>query len=274
MAVVKYSRRPLVQFSLVACMLLSADLSCAKKKPPQATETPKPPIDRMLEPQPKHRRPVRPVKDPRHVEILDVVWDSPLGKTFFSYMFGSPPEEATSRNVVDRVLSGGGKAVTKMSALQLMIEELYDNELMGEEQKIKLDVLRGDLLQRQMDLATHPTENIAYIASTALLTLLPFGYPPSRHALLKALARLPNWLKTKSLRESTRNVPNLWEGAKTYEVKWVIGTFFKYFGPFSFLYFFWFDWKESTRGHSIPYSIETLKSESEYREFLDDLRDL
>lgn len=222
----------------------------------------------------EERPKVRPNRDPRLVEVVDILWESPLGRTFFAYMYGSPPEDATSRQVVDRVLSDGGKSVTKISALQLLIEELYDNDLMGDEQRRKLDIFRGDMLQRQADLATHPTENIAYIASTAFLSLVPLGYPPVRHALLKLAARIPEWSKTQSLRKLTQNVPPLSVGARTYDIKWVIGTFFKYFGPFSFLYFFWFDWKESTRGHSIPYNIETITSEETYQEFLRDIRDL
>lgn len=257
------------------CFILSISCGRGGGPSPSADLLSKiPPVPEKVEQSGHMSSRIRRKRDARLDQVIEILWGSPLGRIYYSYLFGSPSENSTSRDVVDRVLSEGGKGVTKLSVLQLLTEELYDKELMGPEQMRRLIVLEGDLRQRQSDLATHPTEHMAYIAAGAFLAILPFGYPPFRHMFLHTVSRIPDWMKTEIIRDAIKDIPPTWSNSRKFEISWVLGTFFKYFGPFSFLYFYWFDWKESTRGHSIPYSIETVKSEEQFREFIDDIKDL
>lgn len=254
---------------LVSCQPRGKPLPApaTEQKPPLIPTRPKPNL--LSTP---HEQAVRPTDDPHLEQVLETLWASPLGAIYYDYLYGDPENHLTSREVVDRIFRDGGSAVTSLSALQLMTEQLYDYHLIGNPQVKKLLVLQGDLHQRQNDLAKSPTEHMAYIALGTFLTLIPFGFPTTRAAAMSLLKKLPNSIQPKAVRDFAGGSVPFRLGS--YEPKFVLGTFFRYFGPFSMLYFAWFDWKESTRGHSIPYSIESIKSDQEFAIFLRDIKEL
>ena len=215
-----------------------------------------------------------PPRDARLNEVLAALWSSYLGHTYFYYLFKAPDDEISTRDVVDRVFRPGGSPVTSLSALQLMTQDLYDRKQMDPRHFDRVVLLQGDLTARQTDLATHPTQNFSTIAATGFLAMLPLGFAPVRNYLRSLLLRIPLTARPRWMRIWSSQARERGSSWVNYDPVFVITAFFRYFDPFMTLYFFWFDWKEGERGHSIWHTLSRLHSEEQYQQFLNDIRAL
>jgi hypothetical protein len=65
-------------------------------------------------------------------ELLLQLWGTPLGKMFYAYLFETNPSEPPSvkaQEIIDRVYSNVRLTLTRVSSLQMMIEDLYDRQV-------------------------------------------------------------------------------------------------------------------------------------------------
>jgi hypothetical protein len=66
-------------------------------------------------------------------ELKDRLWKTPLGRMFSQYLFDpAPPQLALQRahDLVNRIFSQVTLTLTRMSAVQLMVEDVYEQQLM------------------------------------------------------------------------------------------------------------------------------------------------
>lgn len=216
----------------------------------------------------------RPTEQNERVQsVLDALYRSELGRDFLLYLEGGYENQSQvlSSDLVNRIFADGGRSITAISALSLMVQDLEARKGLTEDQMHRLLVLHLDINQRQVDSASYPGEGLAYALAIGVIAALPFGYPPVRHTLKYVIAYIGERLGFKA---ATGATPVLMEGWNTYSIVYPVKKFFQVFGPFSLLYFFWFDWKESARGHSVVTYIQNLPDEKSFESFLNDLRHL
>jgi len=74
------------------------------------------------------------VGSPAREEVKRRLWGSPLGQMFSSFIFKPFPTEkevVNAHSIVDRVFSDVTLTLTRVSALQLLIEDIYERQLMS-----------------------------------------------------------------------------------------------------------------------------------------------
>lgn len=205
--------------------------------------------------------------DSRYDRALNAIRISPLGLLVQTYLFPQPHlPKVESTDITERVFASGGRSISALSALHLLIHDISKSQKLEETQQTRLLILQADLFQRQQDVSSYPGEGLAYSTILGFLATLPLGYPPVRHSLRYVSRILFN-------KPAGAQTP-IFSGARTYNPLVPIKTFFSFFGPFTLLYFFWFDWKESARGHSVGSRIDRSMSEEEFNEILEELRAL
>lgn len=260
-------------------------LSCREPHTPKIEETPpKKPSPTKLPEKDQARDntqavdtpPISDVYTDRRTRVMLILWASPLGQALDEYLF----KEAEAKDLLEildsltrRILEQGGKSITLISAIQMMVEDAYNQKKMGFEPARRLQLLQSNLWQEQNDAKSYPGEGLAYLAMITLIGVVPLGSPELRRFFSYQLGRIRSSLTGKlnshdpiSLRELFR-IKNVAHYQPTKALKF----FFDYFGPFTLVFFYWFDWKESSRGHSIKTQLQNIQSEKEFTDLLSQL---
>lgn len=246
----------------VACTLTMT--GCA---PPPQSHAGRAPVKQMSENKPSST-PASEHSPTRYDRALSVIESSPLGLMLNAYLFAPPGfPKVTSADISRRVYEHGGRSISALSAIHLYVADLNFRHRLGPEQQTRLIVLQTDLFQRQQDFKSYPGEGLTYLSIWGLLLALPLGYPPVRNVLRQLGRALIQ-------KESSWSGKHLWVGSRTYDPVFPIRTFFQVFGPVTLVYFFWFDWKESARGHSLSHAFEQKMDEANFNKVLDDLKTL
>lgn len=223
----------------------------------------------------------------RRRQIVNALWESPFGRDFHRYMekdLSAPEVVQLSTELVDRIFQNGGQSITYISAIQIMTEDLFENGQFRNVQTQRLSLLQSNIMQKQADVGSYPGEGLAYLAIISILGALPFGSPAFREVAKYWLSResgaLARYLHLDRL-HIYRNTPFVSitsvfskEELMKYNVSVPIAAFFKYFGPFSLVYFYWYDWSESAKGHSLEPAIRHEMSEASFQKRLEELRSL
>lgn len=198
----------------------SSVVALANCAPPPKRQTQAPAPAQNPSPPPLAAVADEPVKESRYDRALAAIRISPLGLLVQAYLFPKPHmPKVESEDITKRVYSRGGRSISALSALHLLIHDMAQEH------------------------------SLTSVQQTRLIMRLLFGKPagPQRP---------------------------IFSGARTYDAMVPIKTFFSFFGPFTVLYFFWFDWKESARGHSVGHRIDSSMDENEFKDVLEDLRTL
>ncbi|PWU14697.1 MAG: hypothetical protein C5B49_12740 [Bdellovibrio sp.] len=77
-------------------------------------------------------------------ELADRLWKSPLGRLFSNFVFGTGSVHFhldLSHEIVSRVYSNASLTLTRLSALQLMTEDIYERELMTSQLHLRISML-------------------------------------------------------------------------------------------------------------------------------------
>lgn len=92
------------------------------------------------------------VGGPTREEIKAQLWQSPLGKLFREFILGNASaqrEVEEAHTVVNRLFSSVTLTLTRMSALQLMIEDLYEQQLMTPKIHDRVSLLESSIALRR-----------------------------------------------------------------------------------------------------------------------------
>lgn len=257
----------------LACCFLA--LSCAatncapKTRPPQNQQSAEPLAQKPVAPNVPEPATVATEKAPPETAVIAAaelrlqdeqegrrrlqarLWSTPLGQMFRRYVFteATPLDTTTaSHRLVNRIFSSVTLTLSRLSALQLMTEDLY-------EQGVVNDVIhrRISQLQSAIDLKRHSVQ----AASTSnLFTYVPLflvigaaGGSPEIQAQITALAkgvgyRLISWIRPSFYNDARREFqrlsaekllsPQLWTG---YSVWNGINVFTNSFGAYALVYF-------------------------------------
>lgn len=225
------------------------------------------------------------ILEQRKEQVLSTLWKSTLGCNLKSYLFDAPEEEVAQQadELVSRVFSELGSSLTYLSGLHLMIEDLYQSGQIGQEQQNRILLLQNRLAQKKIDTETYPSQGLANYAIIALVATLPLGSPQVRNALAYYTKQMAKMVERRfPWTEATRFFPSaipptgrdfrLGRLIAEFEPTYSIRKFFEYFGPFTLIYFYWYDWRESKKGHNID--EQTLERVNDQRRFVEFLRQL
>lgn len=265
-------------FRAIAKLLLTLTMAvlvtaCQGQKSPPKLERRKPSPSPIEKPAPQ--------KLTKWQRVAESLRQSPMGQLIERYLHEPlNPDQSVeiSHQIVERVFDGKKSSMISISAIHILIQDAYLRGKLNDESYRRLVRLQADLNQKQQDMGSYMGEGIAYLAVITFIAFLPLGYPPVRHALKHVIRymaqKLGSLIHSPTLKNTYKKIPPLSEGAKTYQPIFVIKQYFAYFGPVSFVYFFWFDWKESTRGHSIETYIESSMTPESFDKFVEDLKQL
>ena len=233
----------------------------------------------IVEPTPPPSAPV--ATEIKRQELLDALWQSPLGNLLYEYLTDKDQDVGTvsarTQELANRILKQGPR-ITNLSAVQLMVRDLYERGLMSEEAVRRSALLQGEIMAVQADTASYPGEGLFYAAVMGMISALPFGSPLVRNGAKNVIRYMGERLKLYKVYPDVPAVTGRQffssELIKDYDISQSIGSFLKYFGPVTMAYFFWFDWKESAKDRAIQTQVINVKSEEQWRNFLDDMRRL
>lgn len=209
----------------------------------------------------------------RRALVIQTLWTSPIGRMYHSYLFDpltASQLRELANQILKRIFSSGGKSITYFSALHMLAEDLFERDELTTPRKLRMDILSNNIWQAQADHQSTPGADLAYYSAIAFLLTVPLGSPQVRNALKKAIQFVaPNLVSdTADVRLSQFFSKSM---ITDYELKKTVTKFFSYFGAASTVYFFWFVWKESARGHSIGDHLPKLNGQEEFKAYLADL---
>lgn len=202
------------------------------------------------------------------------------------YLYGNYPETAIreqSNRIMDRMFENGGRFITYLSALHLLAEDAFETGRLGPEQSKRLLMLESGSWQKQADVASYPGEGLAYYAAAGLLVTLPFGSPLFRHYMKywvnRGTAPLAEWTgieRFHAFKDAAQPSQPFFSRqlGRDFSISYGLGTYFKYLGPFTMLYFYWFDWSESAKGHSLNTQLEKKLTQADLNRLMKEIRDL
>ncbi len=214
-------------------------------------------------------------------QVVESLWESPLGELIHKYLTGSfeDPSDVTryARTLSDKLMREGPN-ITNISALQLLIEDLYEKGKLTDEGNRRISILQTDMLATQVDTASYPGEGLFYSAVIGMIAALPFGSPLVRNAAKNLISYLAKGLNFQPVFQDIPRVPirNLLSTqiVRDYSFRQAIGYFLQYFGPVTMAYFFWFDWKESAKDHPIQMQMAAIHDGKDWDDFLKRMRSL
>ncbi len=262
-------KKCLLYFALLSCCLSGASNPVRAESPQMKIET-----DKGL-------------PDPGTLNqlVIEAIWRSEFGKMLKRYFFSEiTSDEVTdlSHQIVERMFSRGGTYITYVSALHSVIEDLYKKGFPGPQQERRLWILYSDLQQTQADADSYPGEGFAYTAVAILVAMLPSGSPQMRNLLKRGSYRvlthvLPAGRMRGLLTFLAGSGPMSFADFRAsrlmheYSLKQLIRNYFGVVGPVSMVYFFWFDWGQATRGHSIQTQLKGLSDPEALQSYIDHL---
>src|SRR5690348_10548810 len=100
-------------------------------------------------------------------EATALLWRSQFGTKMNDFLMGNGERMEIlnkAHALTDYVYSQGGRAITYLSAIQMLVEDLYATGVFTYEQNERLTLLLGHIHQRQADANSYPGAGIAYTA--------------------------------------------------------------------------------------------------------------
>lgn len=257
-------RRCVLVFSscfLVAC----ARSSHPNGDPPQAKPQPSPPVVQTL-PQEIQNNPTEvPAEDPLLpqdlkqsdspevlAQVKRAMWSTTLGGLLRAYLFElSNPDLVSSRahDIVERVFSNVRLSLTRVSAIQLMIEDLYEKNLVDKTVNDRISLLQSSLALKRNFLASEASKDLFAQIPIFVAIGLVGGSPLVReqlHTLTQMGLKKPaTWWGQKGAREEFTELKEqlhlrglVSRGVFTdYEPYQAFSTFLHGFGGYAIIYY-------------------------------------
>lgn len=212
----------------------------------------------------------------RYKAVKDKIWKSQLGLLFRTYVTASGDRTVITtmaRMLADRIFFVQGEELIRIAALQVLIEDLYEQGLFTEETAYRMTLLEGNIFHKEFVYTRAPTQDlmggvpvfmaIAFLAGSRV-------FMSQFRGLLRNLGRgLVTLLKTgrfsgfselKTLNIKKVLGPGFFDG---YSLSRAIAAFVDSFGTISFAYLYVYRGnrdigEELGEGRVIIYGLERL----------------
>lgn len=209
-------------------------------------------------------------------ELAKRVWQTTLGRMVQAYIYtDAKPSSviALGQEISDRVLSSAELANTRISALQLMFEDIYQTGRMSSEIQKRVGLLVNNISQQSSAQSQYSGKGIAYQAMITFIALLPLGSPAVRGAA-KYAVRVLSFNRFFKEAEAVPMSLLLGQAFKGYQISFPLNAFFRFFGAYTLVYFFWFDWTKGLQHDSITQDIKTMDTWKDFDVYVSQLENL
>jgi|GEM_PF-6594390 len=130
-------------------------------------------------------------------ELLLQLWGTPLGQMFHAYLFETDPAKPPStdaQEIIDRVYSNVRLTLTRVSSLQMMIEDLYDRQVISTPIHDRISLLETKMDLKQQVLQSKASHDL--IGQLPLFLPIAFlgGSPLFRDSVLNGTQRVFQYL--------------------------------------------------------------------------------
>jgi len=225
-----------------------------------------------------------PQQDTNRLAVVNALWRSPLGRQFSSFLSQRLTNEGViegSRNLTAYVFSQGGGWVKRLSALQLLIEDVYQSDLLTQDRAQRIIILQGDIWQRQGGASAYPGYGLFNIALAGMLVSLPFGSPLVRakanDLLVKSSHKLPPPLRFGKVGSDQCHVTLgdvvSRKAASGYRLADAFKIFLRLTGPISTFYLLRYEY-EATKIETVQERLAKVRTPEQLQILLDEVSNL
>jgi hypothetical protein len=190
------------------------------------------------------------------------IWKTSLGTMYNNYLFNTDDREALparARQIVDRILSDPNQLAVRVSAMQIMNEDLYVGEMVDENVMARMSLLEDELNQARHKEKSEAVTGILEQIPIFFLATLPMGSPLIRSEMSgyfrqltrRSIARIrrkelppPGEVQWSRIMSS--------ESLQEYEVGKALSAFSKTFAPISMVEWLRIQKAEDEAGESVP----------------------
>ena len=137
---------------------------------------------------PFKERPSTPADIETRQRMMNALWNTPLGQMLWYYLFNDESklqQPSMSRQFVRRIFAASSQVSTRISALHLLVSDLYVRDLMTQEAGYRISLLENDIFQENEKLNSETKNWIVYQAAAFFIFSLPFGSPIVREEAMK-----------------------------------------------------------------------------------------
>lgn len=199
------------------------------------------------------------------------LWDTPLGRDFYSFMTDPMPDERffpRLDQMTDRLLQDAPTALTRISIVQILSEDMYTKGQLSDDGEKRLRLLEGRVSLERIHLSQTPIKTMVTHAGVILVASLPFGSPTVRRTVGEAgrtlLIRLERFLgrtPPSTLEAASWRLIFSREVGRDYELKKALSVYLNALGAYSFLYLFYYEYKNVPGGDVVPNPIRAYDYE-------------
>lgn len=193
-------------------------------------------------------------------QVKEQIWASPLGRLLRDYVSSDIDRAQVGRlssSITERVFSFPDQELIRIAALQVLIEDLYERGEFTPELSYRITILWGNVHQRQFMLNTISTSNLIkqvpifavfgfFTGSRLFMTQLR-GLSTEIAQAVSTLMKLHSFENFAVVGRSL-NIRSLLSRKffARYNLAHSVGGFFDTFGPYSFVYIYYYQRKETS----------------------------
>lgn len=170
--------------------------------------------------------------------------------------------------MTNRLLEDPPTALTRISIVQILSEDMYTNKRLSDDGEKRLRLLEGRVSLERIHLSQTPIKTMFTHAGLILVASLPFGSPAVRRTIGDAGQKLLLRLERLIGRTPTTVPPGpTWrilfgrEVAQDYELKKALSVYLNVLGAYSFVYLFYYEYKNVPGGEVVKNPIRVYDYE-------------